>query len=410
MTTIAYVALGSNLGDCRSQLNHALDTLRTRNDLRVCLVSSYYSTAPVGGPPSQSDYLNAVAAIETDLSPEDLLAVLGDLERRQGRVRDEPDGPRTLDLDLVLHGKEVRTTPTLTLPHPRMHERFFVLQPLVEIAPEAWHPTLRTTARELLDRLHARMADGGRELAGLRALVTGSTSGIGRAMAFDLARGGADVMVHGRRATAGNAVANDLRTFGVRSAFLAADLHDPQTQAALVESAWNHWGRIDIWINNAGADTLTGEAAEWPFDHKLDELLAVDLRATITLSRLVGERMARVGGGVILNVGWDQAQTGMEGDSGQLFAAVKGAVMAFSKSLSLSLAPTVRVNCLAPGWIRTAWGEGASSRWQERVLRETPLRRWGKPEDVAAVARWLVSPRAAYLTGQIVHVNGGAVR
>src|SRR5216683_2583653 len=81
-----------------------------------------------------------------------------------------------------------------------------------------------------------------------------------------------------------------------------------------------------------------------------------------------------------------------------------------SKSLALSLAPEVRVNCLAPGWIRTAWGETASGRWQERVRRETPLRRWGTPQDVAAAARWLVSPAAAFLTGQVIRVNGGAVR
>jgi 3-oxoacyl-[acyl-carrier protein] reductase len=109
-------------------------------------------------------------------------------------------------------------------------------------------------------------------------------------------------------------------------------------------------------------------------------------------------------------MGWDQAEAGMEGDSGELFAAVKGAVMAFTRSLALSLAPEVRVNCLAPGWIRTAWGVGASEVWQERVRRETPLGRWGEPEDVAATARWLVSPAAAYLTGQVIRINGGAVR
>jgi NAD(P)-dependent dehydrogenase (short-subunit alcohol dehydrogenase family) len=115
-------------------------------------------------------------------------------------------------------------------------------------------------------------------------------------------------------------------------------------------------------------------------------------------------------GGVILNMGWDQAETGMEGDSGELFAAAKGAVMAFSRSLALSLAPEVRVHCLAPGWVRTAWGQQASSPWQERVRRETPLQRWGLPEDVASVARWLASPAAGYLDGQVVRINGGAVR
>src|SRR5438067_7816648 len=128
------------------------------------------------------------------------------------------------------------------------------------------------------------------------------------------------------------------------------------------------------------------------------------------LSRDVGARMKARGRGAILTVGWDQAETGMEGDSGQLFAAVKGAVTCFTRSLALSLAPEVRVNCLAPGWIRTAWGETASAAWQERVRRETPLRRWGMPEDVAATTRFLVSPAAAYLNGQIVRIDGGAVR
>ena len=167
---------------------------------------------------------------------------------------------------------------------------------------------------------------------------------------------------------------------------------------------------MDICINNAGADTLTGEAGRWPFERKLEELLALDVTATMVLSRFVGRRMKEAGGGVVVNMGWDQAETGMEGDSGELFAAAKGAVMAFSKSLALSLAPEVRVHCLAPGWIRTAWGQGASEVWQERVRQETPLQRWGAPEDVAAVVRWLASPAARYLTGQVVRVNGGAVR
>jgi 3-oxoacyl-[acyl-carrier protein] reductase len=120
--------------------------------------------------------------------------------------------------------------------------------------------------------------------------------------------------------------------------------------------------------------------------------------------------MKRRGRGVILNMGWDQAETGMEGDSGQLFAATKAAVMAFTRCLALSLAPEVRVNCLAPGWIRTAWGEKASDIWQARVLRETPLARWGTPDDVAHAACWLASPAAQFITGQIVRINGGAVR
>jgi 3-oxoacyl-[acyl-carrier protein] reductase len=109
-------------------------------------------------------------------------------------------------------------------------------------------------------------------------------------------------------------------------------------------------------------------------------------------------------------MGWDQAETGMAGDSGELFSATKGAILAFTRSLALSLAPNVRVNALAPGWIKTKWGETASQGWQNRVLRETPLARWGTPEDVARVACFLVSPSAQFITGQVVRVNGGAVR
>ena len=191
---------------------------------------------------------------------------------------------------------------------------------------------------------------------------------------------------------------------------LMADLTDRAAGDALVDRAWNLWGGLDAWLHLAGADTLTGSGAKASFDAKLDTLLTVDVVSTMRLCRAVGRKMKEAGGGVILTMGWDQAETGMEGDSGELFAATKGAVMAFTRSLALSLAPEVRVHCLAPGWIRTAWGAGASAAWQERVLREAPLHRWGRPEDVAAAARFLVSPAAAYLNGQVLRVNGGAVR
>jgi NAD(P)-dependent dehydrogenase (short-subunit alcohol dehydrogenase family) len=190
-----------------------------------------------------------------------------------------------------------------------------------------------------------------------------------------------------------------------------ADLRDPAEVDRLAAEAWDVLGGgLGVLVCNAGADVLTGAAGRKSFEEKLDELLAVDLRSTMRLSRAIGERMKAAGRGVILTVGWDQAESGMEGDSGQLFGAVKGAVMCFTRSLALSLAPEVRVNCLAPGWIRTLWGETASEAWQERVRRETPQRVWGLPEDVAAAAAWLASPAAAFVTGQTIRVNGGVVR
>jgi 3-oxoacyl-[acyl-carrier protein] reductase len=228
---------------------------------------------------------------------------------------------------------------------------------------------------------------------------------------LQLADAGADVFIHGRRSKeAAQAVSNEVRSRGVRGPWGLADLRDAEQRRRLVETAWRELGKIDVWVNNAGADTLTGEAARWPFERKLAELLAVDLTATMTLGRDVGRRMQEAGGGVIVNMGWDQAETGMEGDSGELFAAVKGAILAFTRSLALSLAPQVRVNAVAPGWIKTAWGQSASHTWHDRVLDETPLNRWGTPEDVAQVARFLSSPSAQFVTGQVIRVNGGAVR
>jgi 2-amino-4-hydroxy-6-hydroxymethyldihydropteridine diphosphokinase len=410
MTAIAYVGLGSNLGDRQGHLDRAVAALGGLDGVSVTRRSSAYETAPVGGPAGQGAYLNAAVELSTSLPPEALLRQLLAIEQQLGRVRTVKDGPRTIDLDLLLFGDLVRDSGTLTLPHPRLHERLFVLEPLAEIAPGVVHPTLGQTVAELRFRLAGVALPRG-ELAGLRALVTGSTSGIGRAIALELAAGGADVILHGRRSRqAANEVADLVRRRGGRSEVLLAELSDPAGCDRLADEAWGLWGGLDVLVNNAGADTLTGEAAHWPFERKLEELLAVDVRATIRLARDLGRRMKAAGGGVVVNMGWDQAETGMAGDSGELFAAAKGAVMAFSRSLALSLAPQVRVHCLAPGWIRTAWGERASQMWQERVRRETPLGVWGTPQDVAAAARWLVSPAARYTNGQVVRVNGGAVR
>ena len=114
------------------------------------------------------------------------------------------------------------------------------------------------------------------------------------------------------------------------------------------------------------------------------------------------------GNGVILNMGWDQAFSGQAGEGGEMFASMKGAIMAFSLSLAKSLAPEVRVNCLAPGWIKTAWGESTSEFWDSRARGESLVGRWGTPEDVALAARFLCSPAASFMNGQIVPINGGS--
>lgn len=246
------------------------------------------------------------------------------------------------------------------------------------------------------------------DLTGKIAVVTGSSSGIGRAIALALAAAGADVLVHARRSReAAEKVALALRGLGRQAEVDLCDLADDQTHAAFVDRAWAWRAGVDVWVNNAGADVLTGAAARWPFERKLAQLWSVDVAAAMRLSRLAGERMKTRGSGSIVNIGWDQAELGMAGDSGELFAAAKGAVIAFTRSLAKSLAPEVRANCVAPGWIKTAWGEHASDYWQQRAKRESLLERWGTPQDVAQAVLFLSSPSAAFITGQVLAVNGG---
>ena len=247
----------------------------------------------------------------------------------------------------------------------------------------------------------------GRGLAGRTALVTGGTSGIGRAVALALASGGTRVAIHGRSAAAAAETAALLGPCGGVAGTFLADLADPAGPERLAAEAIRGLPDLDTVVLVAGVDVLTGSAAKWSFEEKLAALLAVDVVATMQLARRLGRAVAERGGGSIVTIGWDQAATGMEGDSGELFAATKGAVMAFTKSLAKSLAPTVRVNCVAPGWIRTAWGRGASEGWQRRAIRESMLGRWGTPEDIAGVVAWLVSADAAFVTGQVIPVNGG---
>jgi 2-amino-4-hydroxy-6-hydroxymethyldihydropteridine diphosphokinase len=149
---LAYLGLGANLGDPRRQLEEALARLAAAEEVEVLKVSRFYLNPPLG-PPDQPWYVNAAAQVKTRLEPEELLRVLHRVEQDLGRVRGERWGPRVIDLDLLLYNGVVMSGPELTLPHPEMHRRAFVLVPLAEIAPEAWHPALDKTSRELLGEL-----------------------------------------------------------------------------------------------------------------------------------------------------------------------------------------------------------------------------------------------------------------
>ena len=154
---LAAVAWGSNLGDRQAAVASALARLAAEPGVRLVAGSRTRETEPVGGPP-QGRYLNGVVVVETTLAPRALLDALLRIEEAGGRVRAERDGPRTIDLDLLLHGDAVVDEPRLTLPHPRMDARRFVLEPLAEVLPAWRHPKLGRTAAELLALLPAKAA------------------------------------------------------------------------------------------------------------------------------------------------------------------------------------------------------------------------------------------------------------
>src|SRR5262245_4882222 len=249
------------------------------------------------------------------------------------------------------------------------------------------------------------------DLTGRVMLVTGASSGIGRAIALAAGRAGADVaMTYRRNESGAREVETELRALGRRTAVIRLDLADRQSVMDLGPAARTALGRLDAWVNNAGADILTGDGASLSQVEKLDRLISVDLRGTMLASwQAAGILGAQETGGVIINMSWDHALSGMEGVNPQMFAAVKGGILAFSKSLARSVGPRVRVNVIAPGWIETSFAVSMDSDARRAAAESSPLKRWGTPEDVAAAVIFLASPGATFLTGQTMLVGGGVV-
>jgi 3-oxoacyl-[acyl-carrier protein] reductase len=255
------------------------------------------------------------------------------------------------------------------------------------------------------------MHESNAPLTGRAVVVTGAGSGIGRAIALAAARSGADVAITYRENERGvREVERGIVALGRRAVVCRLDLTDEASIDALGPAAQKAFGRLDVWVNNAGADILTGSAGDLSDVQKLDLVLSVDLRGTILASWHAARILdAQPEGGVIINMSWDHVLTGMPGLNPQLFTAAKGGILAFSKSLARSVAPRVRVNVLAPGWIETSFGAGLDEPSRRAVSESTPLKRWGTPEDVAGTAIFLASPAASFLTGQTILVGGGVV-
>jgi 3-oxoacyl-[acyl-carrier protein] reductase len=251
-------------------------------------------------------------------------------------------------------------------------------------------------------------------LVGKVALVTGASSGIGRAIALAYAAAGADVaLTYRTNRRAADETAEGARAAGRRAESIRADVAEQADVDALADVLRRTFGRVDVWVNNAGADILTGDAARLSRIEKLDRLLAVDLRGTVLASWKAVELMDAhppASGGVIINMSWDHVLAGgLKSDYAQVFCAAKGGVYSFSRALAHSVAPRIRVNVIGPGWIETAYGGALDPAVKQRISAKIPLGRWGTPEDIAYAAVYLASDAAAYVTGQMLMINGGGV-
>lgn len=245
-------------------------------------------------------------------------------------------------------------------------------------------------------------------LAGKRIVVTGASSGIGRGVALRCAAEGARVLIVYRAShTRAAAVVAEIAAAGGSASAVAADIGDAATIAPLVATARERLGGIDTWCNLAGADILTGEGARLDDAAKLARLIDTDLRGTILCSWAVADELAASRGSIV-NMSWDLALRGMGGRNPEMFAAVKAGVTGFTRALSRSLAPAVRVNEVAPGWIETAFAAAdMAADYRAAVEAATPLGRFGLPADVAGAVVYLASDDASFITGQTLKVNGG---
>jgi 3-oxoacyl-[acyl-carrier protein] reductase len=241
------------------------------------------------------------------------------------------------------------------------------------------------------------------------AVITGASSGIGQGIAQAFAREGAQVVVNYHRSRQeADATVSSIIGLGGRAIAVQADISNRADVESLIKSAQSELGRIDIWVNNAGADILTGQGRAQTDQEKLQRLIEVDLQGTIQCCWAVAPVMQAQGGGAIINMSWDLAIHGFEGRNPQMFAAVKAGVLGFSRSLARSFGPGIRVNVLAPGWIKTAFANDVMDQdYYAARLQEIPLGCFGTPEDVAEAAIFLASDESSYITGEMLKINGG---
>ena len=237
------------------------------------------------------------------------------------------------------------------------------------------------------------------------AIVTGSGRGIGRAIALELAGAGVKVIVnYAGRVDKAEETVELIRAAGGDCLAVQADVSQAADVDRLIKTTLDHFGKINILVNNAGITRdsllLRMKEADW------DAVLATNLKGVFLCTKAVSKGMLKQRSGVIVNI---SSVVGLSGNAGQAnYAAAKAGIIGFSKSIAKEFASRgIRVNVVAPGYISTDMTETLAEEMQTEVLRAIPLGRLGKPEDVAKVVRFLVSPEASYITGQTLCVDGG---
>jgi 2-hydroxycyclohexanecarboxyl-CoA dehydrogenase len=244
-------------------------------------------------------------------------------------------------------------------------------------------------------------------LQGRTALVTGGARGIGAEICRALAAAGAAVAVCDIDEAAARATAAALERGGARAAAFGTDVSDSRSVAAALDGVAAALGAVDVLVNNAGIDRI--ERFVESKEETWDRLLAVNLKGTLICCRAVLDSMLARGSGRIINIGSDAGRVGSTGEA--VYSATKGGIIAFTKTLAREVARSgIAVNCVCPGPTDTdllAQVKAYDERLYEGLARGIPMRRLGRPADVAALVVFLAGDEAAYITGQTISVNGG---
>ena len=247
-------------------------------------------------------------------------------------------------------------------------------------------------------------------LDGKTAIVTGGGRGLGRYMTEALSDAGANVTLCSRRLEPLEEVRQEIEARGGRALAVRCDVTQQEDVESAVSVTEETFGSVDILVNNSGA-TWGAPPAEMP-PEKFDRVVAVNVRGTFLMSQAAGRRMiGRGSGGTIINVASIAALVGGRPDYMQTvgYNASKGAIISMTRDLATSWAPhNITVNAIAPGWFPTRMSGGLIEKFEERMLGDIPLGRFGNPEDLKGVAVFLASPAAAYISGQTIVVDGGA--